>query len=128
MDVVAAVFTDGDLVLACHRLPHLAAGGRWEFPGGKVGEGETPAAALEREIRAELGIEIEVGDLADESSTMVDGTLIRLACYFVRPLGDVPATSTDHDVVAWFQRERLIWLDWAQPDLACVRRLAFAAP
>lgn len=68
-----------------------------------------------------------MGDLADLSATMVNGTLIRLACYFVRPLAEVPATSTDHDVVSWFRRERLMWLDWAEPDLPCVRRLAFAA-
>ena len=127
MDVVAAVFTDGDLVLAGRRKPYLAAGGRWEFPGGKTVAGEAPQAALEREIREELSVEIEVGDLADLSATMVNGTLIRLACYFVRPLAEVPATSTDHDVVSWFRRERLMWLDWAEPDLPCVRRLAFAA-
>ena len=127
MDVVAAVFTDGVLVLACRRMPDMVAGGYWEFRGGKVVDGESPEAALEREVLEELGVEIEVGDLLDRSTTMVAGGPITLSCFFVRTIGEVPATSTDHDVVAWFQRERLMWLNWAQPDLPCVRRLAFAA-
>lgn len=127
MNVVAAVFTDGDLVLACRRNAGIEAGGYWEFPGGKVAEGEAPQAALEREIWEELGVEIEVGALADRSATMVTGEQIDLSCYFVRSLGDVPRTSTDHDLVCWLRRERLIWLNWAQPDLPCVRRLVFAA-
>lgn len=126
MEVVAAVFTDGDRVLACRRRQGLAAGGRWEFPGGKPEPGEPPEAALEREIAEELGVQIEVGALLDRSTTMVAGTPITLACYFVRALGDPPSRSSDHDQVCWFARERLRWLHWADPDLPAVRRLASA--
>ena len=48
MEVVAAVFTEGERVLACRRPEHLQAGGRWEFPGGKLEAGEAPHAALAR--------------------------------------------------------------------------------
>lgn len=126
MHVVAAVFTDGERVLACRRQAHREAGGRWEFPGGKQEPGEQPEAALEREIREELGVEVEVGDLLDRSTTMVAGTEVTLACYFVRPLADLPTKSTDHDQVCWFLRNRLRWLDWAAPDLPAVRRLVDA--
>lgn len=126
MNVVAAVFTDGELVLACRRRAGLAAGGCWEFPGGKLEPDEEPVAALEREIAEELGVEIEVGDLLDRSTTMVAGTEITLSCYFVRPLGEPPTHSTDHDQLGWFQRDRLVWLGWAAPDLPAVRHLAFA--
>lgn len=126
MEVVAAVFTDDDRVLACRRNAGLQAGGRWELPGGKLEDGELPQSALEREIAEELDTEIEVGELFDRSTTVVDGEPVTLLCYFVRAIGDPPTASTDHDVVAWFQRDRLIWLDWAEPDLPAVRRLAFA--
>lgn len=126
MEVVAGVFTDGERVLACRRRPGLAAAGRWEFPGGKCEPGELPGPALERELAEELGVEVEVGSLLDRSTTVVDGTPITLACYFVRPLGDLPTASTDHDQVCWFARHRLRWLDWADPDLPAVRTLALA--
>ncbi len=126
--MVAAVFTDGERVLACRRKEHLEAGGRWEFPGGKLEVNEEPKVALEREIVEELGIEIEVGDLLDRTTTMASGTPITLSCYFVRPVGESPTVSTDHTELCWFQRDRLLWLNWAGPDLPAVRRLAFASP
>ena len=49
-------------VLACRRAEHAHLGGQWEFPGGKVEPGETPAAALVRELREELGIDVTVED------------------------------------------------------------------
>ncbi len=126
MDVVAAIFIDGEQVLACRRRAGLEAGGRWEFPGGKTERWEEPETALEREIAEELGVEVEVGELLDRSTTMVAGTPITLACYFVRTLGEAPAQSTDHDQIGWFARDRLGWLDWADPDLPAVRRLVAA--
>ena len=80
MEVVAAVFTDGERVLACRRREHLMAGGRWEFPGGKLEAGESPDVALAREIEEELGVEIEVGDLLDSTTSIVDGVEITLSC------------------------------------------------
>jgi 8-oxo-dGTP diphosphatase len=60
--VVAAVIRDGDGRLLLTRRPadrHM--GGLWEFPGGKVDRGESPAAALARELAEELGVEAEIG-------------------------------------------------------------------
>lgn len=61
LPVVAAVILRGDRVLVTRRprTGHLA--GMWEFPGGKVERGETPAQALHREIREELGCSVSVG-------------------------------------------------------------------
>ncbi len=62
MTTVAAgiLLRDGN-VLACRRRPDQQHAGKWEFPGGKVEAGETPAEALERELREELGIEAKIG-------------------------------------------------------------------
>ena len=60
--VVAAVIRDGDKIFATAR-GHGEYKGWWEFPGGKIEEGETPQQALMREIREELAAEIAVGDL-----------------------------------------------------------------
>jgi len=128
MEVVAAVFTDGERVLACRRREHLQAGGRWEFPGGKLEDGEDGKAALVREIAEELGVEIEVDDLLDSTTTMVDGIEITLSCYFVHAVAENPQFSTDHDELGWFERDRMVWLNWAEPDRPAVRKLAFACP
>ena len=62
--VVAAVIRDGDKIFATQRGYGDLKGG-WEFPGGKIEEGETPQEALKREIMEELDTEIEVGELID---------------------------------------------------------------
>ena len=62
--VVAAVIRDRDKIFATQRGYGEFKGG-WEFPGGKIEEGETPQEALKREIMEELDTEIEVGELID---------------------------------------------------------------
>lgn len=62
--VVAAVIKDRDKIFATQRGYGEFKGG-WEFPGGKIEEGETPQEALKREIMEELDTEIEVGELID---------------------------------------------------------------
>ncbi|SDH23352.1 8-oxo-dGTP diphosphatase [Leifsonia sp. 98AMF] len=119
--VVAAVVRDGDRVLACRRAPGKDAAGRWEFPGGKVESGESPEAALAREIAEELGVRIHVGALLDRTVTArAGGRAIDLACFDCRLDGDAPVASTDHDELRWMPIERLGELDWAEADLAAV--------
>jgi 8-oxo-dGTP diphosphatase len=119
--VVAAVVRDGDRVLACRRAPGKDAAGRWEFPGGKVESGESPEAALVREIAEELGVRIHVGALLDRTVTArAGGRAIDLACFDCRLDGDAPVASTDHDELRWMHVGRLGELDWAEADLAAV--------
>ena len=76
MTVVAAALADGDgRVLLQQRAPGRAMAGLWEFPGGKVDEGELPEAALVRELREELGIEVATADVTP-------------ACFASAPLGE----------------------------------------
>jgi A/G-specific adenine glycosylase len=62
-DVAAAAIWDDDgRLLIARRLPDDMLGGMWEFPGGRCEQGESLAECLRREIREELGLEIDVGD------------------------------------------------------------------
>jgi 8-oxo-dGTP diphosphatase len=55
------IFRDDGALLIARRPPGGFMPGWWEFPGGKIEEGETPEACLAREIREELGVEVKVG-------------------------------------------------------------------
>jgi 8-oxo-dGTP diphosphatase len=123
LHVVAAVIFDGGRVLACRRRAEKDAGGRWEFPGGKVEPGESPSEALRREIREELAVDIDVRDELTTDDTRVGGRVIRLTCLRAALAGPRPAVSTDHDRLAWMPARDLASLDWAEPDLPAVALL-----
>lgn len=124
--MVAAVFYREGQVLACKRAPGKSAAGKWEFPGGKIDDDETPELALSREIREELAISISVGALVDRTSTPVGDLDIDLACYLVSS-DEVPSHSTDHDELRWLPVDALSDLDWAAPDLPAVAVLSSPA-
>lgn len=121
LEVVAAVIRRGDgRVLLAQRLPGGPHGGLWEFPGGKVEAGESPEAALRREIREELGVEVEVGGtllavdhdyphvrirLSAYSCTLVDGVPRPLHCQdfawaLPEEFGSYPMPAADLPVAA----------------------------
>ena len=79
--VVAAVIKDGDKIFATQRGYGNLKGG-WEFPGGKIEEGETPQEALKREIMEELDTEIEVGELIDTIEYDYPDFHLSMGCYW----------------------------------------------
>lgn len=120
--VAAAIFNDG-LILACRRAPGKAAAGRWEFPGGKVEDGEDPRAALRRELLEELSVDVEIGELVNRAPTEVGELIIDLATYDATLSDGRPLRSTDHDLLGWFTIDELVGLEWATPDLPAVAAL-----
>jgi len=112
--VAAAILSaDGKQVLAARRTSPPEAAGRWELPGGKVEEGETPEAALIREIGEELGCLIEVLDWMQGEAAI--GESHRLIAATARVVAGEPRPR-EHDQVLWLAAEDLDSVDWLEPD------------
>ena len=108
--VVGAALIDPDgRVLLTQRPAHKADGGLWEFPGGKVERGETPEAALVRELREEIGIETEESCLAPVSfgSAPIGDRHLLLCVYACRKWRGV-ARGLEGRATAWTRPERLL--------------------
>jgi 8-oxo-dGTP diphosphatase len=110
--VGAAILRDGRL-LACRRTSPPETAGRWELPGGKVEDGETPDAALVREVREELGCEVAVVTWLDAEAPIGERYVLHVAvCDLV---AGEPA-PVEHDAVRWLAGDELDDVDWLDPD------------
>jgi 8-oxo-dGTP diphosphatase len=107
--VVAAVLVRTGRVLAARRLHPV---GGWEFPGGKVEDGESPSAAIERECHEELGISVRA--LA-HIATATDER-IELLVWHVELLAGTPRALQDHDELRWLTAAELNDVGWLPID------------
>jgi len=94
--VVAAVIERDGRYLITQRRPSAVLPLLWEFPGGKVEEGETDLAALRREVQHRLGVDIEVGQLISFVSHPYEKYVVDLYLYECRPLGAEPTALNVH--------------------------------
>lgn len=120
--VVAGIIRHDGKILLARRAPHKPMPGKWEFPGGKVEEGESPQAALEREIYEEFGVRIEVDDFFSQNLHDYGDFKIELDAYFADWI-DGDFSLTDHDAIAWVRREDLQNFDLTEADIPFVRLL-----
>jgi 8-oxo-dGTP diphosphatase len=125
--VVGAVIVRGQQILAARRAPGRSAAGLWEFPGGKIEPGESPQDALARELREELGVEVEIGWLIGRGVAEAEVRDLHLDCYWARLRGAAPTGSTDHDLLEWVERAELAAREWAGPDVPIVEAILAGA-
>ena len=121
--VVGAIVERDGAVFAARRNPDRSAGGLWEFPGGKVEVGESPEAALRRELKEELNVDVSVGVFVDQSLSDVGSVRIELSCYAAEFEGDDPVSSSDHDAMTWVPLTELSSLQWAPGDVPLLEGL-----
>lgn len=120
--VGAAIVRDSE-VLVARRGNTGSEAGKWEFPGGKVEPGETPEAALAREIDEELGVAIEVGAALGTGVVTRAELRIVLTVFEARLLAGEPE-AREHAELRWLGLGALEALDWAEADLPAVANLA----
>lgn len=117
MDVVCGVIENGEgLFLACQRPEGKHLGGRWEFPGGKVDAGESPEAALVRELREELAVEVEVGEALTPVVWDYSGKKIRLLPFICAIRGG-ELQALEHQALRWCAPTHFGSLEWAEADI-----------
>lgn len=120
--VVGAAILRDDEVLAALRGPSMSHPGVWEFPGGKVEEGETPRECLARELEEELGVEADVGELIARGESTVDGRRIILDVFACRIRAGQPV-AREHAELRWVSRTAIDDVEWAEADLPAVDAL-----
>lgn len=122
--VVAGLILKEDKILACQRTRHQVMPLKWEFPGGKIEEGEQPRRALRRELEEELGIDAVIGDeVARIVHEYPGGGAVELRFYVVSSYRGEIENRIFRDV-QWVERSQLTDLDFLEADLTLVRDLA----
>lgn len=123
--VAAALINQEGRVLVQQRAPGRAMAGLWEFPGGKIESGETPEAALVRELAEELGIKVDAptcSPLAFASGALGERHLL-LLLYMVRSWRGEPS-ALDASAVQWVTVEEMRRLAMPPADVPLVEALA----
>jgi 8-oxo-dGTP diphosphatase len=118
--VAIALLDDARRVLAARRTSPPAYAGMWEFPGGKVEPGEGELAALARECREELDVEIEIGSFLGQADLASPGW--RLRVWFGRILAGTPR-AVEGGELRWLSVAELDDVSWLPADLPLVEAM-----
>ena len=103
---VGVIWNSQKQILIDRRLPKGTMGGLWEFPGGKVEPGETVQECIKREIKEELGIEIEVGENLISIDHDYPQFKVTLIVHHCRYLGGTPQ-PIECDEIRWVRVSQL---------------------
>ena len=124
IDVVGAVFVRDGQVFAARRGFDKAQPGMWEFPGGKIEDGETPQQALVRELQEELHVNAAVhNEITTTSHTYGFGT-VNLTTFYCELIDGTTAADMvleEHSEARWVDIAELLELDWAPADIPAVK-------
>jgi len=119
--VACAIIELGGKVLCTQRSEAMSLPLKWEFPGGKINDGESPEECLKRELHEELGIEASVCHACPTTTHHYPSfsvTLYPFICQIIS--GEI--TLHEHSAMVWLPIEELNYLDWAEADWPVIRK------
>ena len=119
--VVAAIIRDKDKIFATQRGYGEFKDG-WEFPGGKIEEGETPQDALKREIMEELDTEITVGELIDTIEYDYPNFHLSMDCFWAEVITG-HLVLKEAEAAKWLTKEQLDSVDWLPADVTLIDKI-----
>jgi 8-oxo-dGTP diphosphatase len=124
--VVAAVIKaqneNGEGVIFATQRGYGDLKGGWEFPGGKIEDGETPQDALKREIREELDTEVTVGELIDTIEYDYPTFHLSMDCFWCEVVkGNL--ILKEHEAAKWLTKEQLNSVEWLPADVTLIDKL-----
>ena len=119
--VSCAIIEDANKVLIAKRSAKMKHPHKWEFPGGKIEEGESAEACIIREIKEELNIHIEIKRRLADCISIQNGFELHLIPFVCSFISGNPSAK-EHEEIQWAGKDELQNFDWIEADLMVVKR------
>ena len=120
--IIKALNENGEPIIFATQRGYGDFKGGWEFPGGKIEEGETPQEALVREIKEELETEISVGELIDTIEYDYPTFHLSMDCFWCEIVkGDL--VLKEHEDARWLTKEQLDDVEWLPADITLIEKI-----
>ncbi len=120
--VIKAINENGESIIFATQRGYGDFKGGWEFPGGKIEEGETPHEALKREIMEELDTEISVGELIDTIEYDYPTFHLSMDCFLCEIVkGDL--VLKEHESARWLASNQLNDVEWLPADVTLIEKI-----
>lgn len=120
--IIKATNENGETIIFATQRGYGDLKGGWEFPGGKIEQGETPQEALVREIEEELETKIVVGELIDTIEYDYPTFHLSMDCFWAEIISG-NLVLTEHEASKWLAKDELDSVEWLPADITLIEKI-----